>query len=344
MSLWTDLIDPATLTGYARKSLEDYEAAKGTLARYLPNRTVEDTVVRFNVTQNGLVETAKFRAFDAEPEIGKGEGGKRVTIELPAIGQNIPITELDQLRNRNASDDLKVREILKTTRRVVRAVADAMEYQRGVALLTGIGTIAQDNFTAVDNFGRSGSHTVSAGTAWSDVTVDRLADLQAWVDTYEATNGELPGSIVMTKPVFRAFAKGNQFQTQLVNGGARRPTDAEVRAFVEGQDLPPIEIYTRKVNLSGTGTTSVLGADKLLLLPAPVDPDDAEGTDLGGTFWGRTLTSDDPDWDIEDTEGAGIVAGVWKNDKPPMISQVISDAIGLPVLANANLSFCADVL
>jgi hypothetical protein len=32
MALWTDVIDPATLTGYARASLEDYEARKGTLA------------------------------------------------------------------------------------------------------------------------------------------------------------------------------------------------------------------------------------------------------------------------------------------------------------------------
>lgn len=344
MSLWTDLIDPATLTGYARTSLAEYEAAKGTLARYLPNRNVEDTTVRFNVTQNGLVEAAKFRAFDAEPEIGKGEGGKRVTIDLPAIGQNIPIDELTQLRNRNASDEAQVRAVAKTTRRVVRAVADAMEYQRGVALLTGIGTINQDNFKAVENFGRAAGHTAAAAVAWSSAAVDRLADLQAWIDTYETTNGELPGSIVMTRPVFRAFAAGNQFQTQLVNGGARRPSDGEVQAIVDGQGFPPIEIYSRKVSLEGV-STPVLGVDKLLLLPAPVDPDDEEGTDLGGTFWGRTLTADDPNWGLEDAaEGAGIVAGVWKNDKPPMIAQVISDAIGLPVLANANLSFAADVL
>jgi hypothetical protein len=40
--------------------------------------------------QTGLVEAATFRAFDAEPEIGKGPAGKRVTLELPALGQNIP--------------------------------------------------------------------------------------------------------------------------------------------------------------------------------------------------------------------------------------------------------------
>ena len=47
MPLWTDIIDPAELTGYARASLADYEATRGTLAQYLPNREVADVVVRF---------------------------------------------------------------------------------------------------------------------------------------------------------------------------------------------------------------------------------------------------------------------------------------------------------
>ena len=79
-------------------------------------------------------------------------------------------------------------------------------------------------------------------------------------------------------------------------------------------------------------------------LPAPVSPDAVDSTDLGATVWGRTLTSTEADWGIEDVEQPGIVAGVYRNPKPPMIAEVISDAIGLPVLANANLSMAATVL
>ena len=68
MALWTDVIDPATLTGYARASLEEYEQRKGSLASFLPNEQVEDINVRLNVGNGGLVESAHFRAFDAEPE------------------------------------------------------------------------------------------------------------------------------------------------------------------------------------------------------------------------------------------------------------------------------------
>jgi hypothetical protein len=66
MPLWTDLITPAELTGYARESLASYEARKGTLARWLPNREVLDTVVRFVQGQSGLIPIAQFRAYDAE--------------------------------------------------------------------------------------------------------------------------------------------------------------------------------------------------------------------------------------------------------------------------------------
>ena len=104
MALWTDIITPAELTGYARESLADMELQRGTLAKYLPNRHVLDTAVRFVVGGSGLVEEARYRAFDAEPEIGRQQGGKRVSIEMPAVSQKIPVSEYRQLRARNASE------------------------------------------------------------------------------------------------------------------------------------------------------------------------------------------------------------------------------------------------
>jgi len=339
MALWTDIIDPATLTGYARRALSEYEAAKGTLARYLPNRTVLDTVVRFTVGQAGLVLEAAFRAYDAEPEVGKRQGGKRVVIELPAIGQNIPISEYEQLRTRNATDEQLRNAILNTTRQVVQAVADRIERQRGIVLTTGVSTIDQANYNVADDFGRAANHTVTAATLWSDQAAKRLDDLVAWADTYEATNGDRPGSIVMSRAGFRSLANGDEFRINLIGGGSRRATDADVQAIVTGEGLPEIEVYTRR-----TSGGLVLPADRVLLLPAPVDTDAWEDTQLGATFWGQTLTSTAADWGIEDAEQPGIVSGVYRNEKPPMIAEVISDAIALPVLANANLSFAAKVL
>lgn len=337
MALWTDIIDPATLTGYVREALADIESRKGSLARYLPNREVSDISVRFVAGQAGLVAEASYRAYDAEPEVGKKPSGKRVILELPAVGQNIPVSEYDQLRTRNASDDVILAQILNTARQVAQAISDRVERVRAVTLRTGVATIAE--IAAADDYGRSGTHTVTAAALWSSATtVSRLTDLQTWCDTYEATNGVAPGSIVMPRAVFRLLQTGDEFKTSLVGGGSRRATSDQVNEVVEGEGLPPIEVYTRR-----TAAGLLLPADELLLLPAPVDPDAWEETQLGATFWGQTLTSTEADWDIADVDQPGVVVGVYRNEKPPMIAEVVSDAISLPVLANANLSFKAKV-
>lgn len=336
--LWTDLIDPATLTGYIRESMTDIEQRKGSLARFLPNRTVPNIVARFTAGQFGLVPEAQFRAYDAAASVGKKPGGKRVTLELPAIGQELIVTEYDQLRTRNASDDAVLKEILNTATRVATAVSDRMERLRGIVLRTGKATIPE--LSTDDDFGRISGHTVTAGSLWTSATsVSRLADLQTWADLFEATNGVAPGAIVMSRRVLRVMAAGDEFKISLTGGGSRPATVADVNAIVEGAGLPPIEVYTRR-----TATGVVLPDNELLMLPAPVDPNAWEQSELGATFWGQTLSSQEPDWMIESLDQPGIVAATFRSQKPPIIAEVVSDAIGMPVLANANLSLKATVL
>ncbi|MEO5920617.1 MAG: major capsid protein [Pseudolysinimonas sp.] len=347
MALWTDIIDPAELTGYARASLADYELRRGTLARFLPNREVADVVVRFVAGATGLVETAQFRAYDAEPEVGKARSGKRVTLELPALGQNIPVSEYQQLRQRNADEDTLRNAIFNTTDQVVRAVADTIERLRGIVLTTGKATINPTNFggkfQADDDFGRSAGHTVTAAVAWSGTTVDILTDLQTWFDTYVTANGQEPGATLVSTRVARAMARNDQFKSALVGGASRPATLSQVSDTIVDNGFPPLVTYDRRVNIGGV-STKVVPDDRLMFLPAPVETDDWQGTELGATFWGQTLTSTDPAFNIESADQPGVVAGVFRNEKPPMIAEVISDAIGMPVLANADLSFAADVL
>lgn len=345
--LWTEIIDPATLTEYARNSMADYERRRGTLARWLPNRFSPDVVVRFLKGQTGLVDIAKFRAYDAEPAIGERKPAKRVTLELPALGQNVPVSEYEQLRARGASptEEQALAAILNTVDAVVQATADAMEHLRGVVLVTGKATVDQgDEFQLDDDFGRSVGHTVTAGTLWSAGTnVSRLEYLETITDVYVAANGEMPGSVVCSNRVFRSLAQGDEFQTQLINGAARPATEQQVQDTVSGAGLPPIIRFDRRVSIDGA-MTRVVPDDRLMLLPAAVEPDDSAGTDLGATWWGRTLTSTEAEWGIEDSEQPGIVTGVYRNPKPPMGLEVIADAIGMPVLANADRSLVAKVL
>lgn len=343
--LWTDVIDPATLTGYARAALADYEERKGTLARWLPNRDVADVVVRFMAGQTGLIDVARFRAYDAEPEVGKRQPKRRVTIELPALGETRPVTEYEQLRARGGSvtDEAALVAIQNETLTAVRAVSDAIERLRGIVLSTGKATIDQDNFKSDDDFGRPGAHDVTAGTLWSAAGADPLTDLQTWSDVYENSTGETPGSILMPRRVFRAMSNNAAFKTTLIGGAERAATESQVRDLVSAAGLPTITIYDRRVSVAGSAAR-VTPDNKMFLLPEEVGTDDWQGTDLGATFWGRTLTSTDPEWSIEESEQPGVVVGVYRNPKPPMGVEVVSDGIALPVLANAERSFAATVL
>lgn len=336
-TLWTDIIDPATLTGYARSSFAEYEASKGTLADFLPNVVVNDVVVRGTQGDNGLVEAATFRAFDAELDFGAREGGKRFTIELPALGQQIAISEYQQLRTRNASDEQMLTSILSTTEQVVRAVVDRMEYMRGQVLATGKATINQDNYKTDDDFGRDADMAVTAGNLWNAGSSDPLTDLLGYVEKYTEKNGEAPGTLVVSRKVWGALARHDVFKHTLTGGGSRIATTAEVQGLLDGYGIPEVKIYDRKVRVNGVAT-NVLPDTNLFLLPA------AGQSPLGASFWGETLSSQEPGWNIAGEDRAGIVTAAYKNQEVPMIGKVVADAIGLPILANANYAFTAKVL
>lgn len=354
MALYTDIVTPAELTGYARAALADYETRSGTerngmprigsLARFLPNRTVPSITARFVKGDSGLIDVAEFRAYDAELDIGGKPTKQRVTLELPALGKTIPVTEYEQLRAQAAdvSDAEALLSIENTATLAARSAADAMERMRGIVLSTGKATIDQSNFKADDNFGRAAGHTDTAPALWSVSGTDAIGQLEDFSDTYVEANGEEPGALVMSTTVFRNLIALDQFSVT-VAGASRRATASEVRDHFESAGLPPIYLYDRRVKVGGS-MTRVMPADEVWLLPMPVDVDAWEDTDLGASFWGRTLTSQAADWQIAAEDQPGIVTGVYRNEKPPMGLEVIADAIGLPVLANANLSMAITVL
>jgi len=101
--LWTEVVQPQSLTTVARETLDERERSKNILAQFLPNRVVDDISVSLSATTNGLVEVAEYRAYDAETPIGAMPGGKKISLELPPLGQKIPVSEYDRLRARGIS-------------------------------------------------------------------------------------------------------------------------------------------------------------------------------------------------------------------------------------------------
>lgn len=345
MALWTDVVTPAELTGYARAALEDYERSMGSLARWLPNRQIPDIIARFVSGRSGLQPVAEYRSYDAEAPIGALPGGQRVTVELPAVGLKVRVSEYDQLRARGADSNEQILSSLeRATTRVVGAVSDRVEVERGKAIETAALAIDENGFKQTGTWSRSGSHTVTASVLWSTpATAKPLDDLTAWRDLYIADNGEAPGAFLTSTKVISALARTAEFRALAATtaGTPSLVSQDAVQAVLAANGLPPFYIYDRQAKV-GPSTVKVLTDTKLFVLPAPVDENYADGTDLGATFWGQTLESAEPDYAIAPLDQPGLVVGAWKT-RDPIAVWAHSAAIALPVLANADLSIVATV-
>ena len=346
MPLWTDLINPVEATGIARDEQYLVEQRKGSLARFLPNVFVDSDHVKFFPGSTGLVDAARYRAFNSPPEIGKGQTVRASSIDLPSIARNEPIDEMTQKELARLSDDRVMKSIEAAIRRNVQAISMRQEWARGKVIDLGALVVDEDNFLINDAFGRNAALAVVAGAGnwWSDAAVDRLTALNAWQDVYKSyNNGEAPGRIVFgSQAAYNAFAAGNQFKT-LIGSSSRPPLASEVEAYSTSAGLPPVEIYDRSVSIEGA-LTKVLDAKKVYFLPEPVDPMDENGSLLGATYWGRTVSAGFPSWGIEPAEQPGIVCGVFKEDAVGRSIEVQGDSIGEPVAANPNASMAIQVL
>lgn len=343
MLLNTDYIQPAELTGYVRGALGDLPVNQFTLARWLPNNTIDDLEYRFTRGGEGLVQAATFRAYDAESPIGSRPGVTRVTGELPPISRKVRLGEYDRLRQRRATNGITT-AIMSDAVRMTRAVAARMELARGEMLYTGKLTLAENGLVGVVDSGRTAGHTVTAGTVWTNFASSTpVTDLLTWRDVYVATNGEEPGAILTSRRVMGLLMQNAQVKALAYPGNtnATLMTQTVINSVLEAFGLPPIYINDEQVRVGNTATR-VIPDDRVLLLPAPGDPNDPESSQLGATLWGTTAESLEPEYGIEDGEEPGIVAGAYST-KDPVAIWTKAAAIALPILANPDLSFCADV-
>ncbi|MCZ1009910.1 major capsid protein [Streptomyces lydicus] len=343
MLINTDYITPAELTGYVRAGEADRAANQFTLARWLPNNPIDDLEYRFTRGGEGLIEAASFRSYDTESQIAARPGITRVSGELPPISRKLRLNEYDRLRQRRLGGQVR-NALMRDALRMTRAVSARMELARGEVLYKGKLELAENGIVATVDFGRKVSHTVVAATAWTNPAAEILADLMAWKATYIATNGEAPGAIVTSDRVVALMMRNDELRALVYAGGVSQPSVisvASINSVLQAYSLPPISTYEAQVRVNGTATR-IIPDDRVLLLPAAGDANDPESTDLGATLWGTTAESLDGDYGIEDGEEPGIVSGVYAEKDPPALWTKAA-AIGLPVLANPDLTFCADV-
>lgn len=343
MLITTDYITPAELTGYAREALADIEQNQFTLSAFLPSEPVDDLQYRFTRGGQGLAEAATFRSYDAESSIASRPGATRVTGELPPVSRKIKLSEYDRLRQRSLDEAIRD-SIFNDTDRMVQAVAARIELARGAALSAGKVTLNEDGVIGEVDFGRRAAHTnVAPGTLWSvAASATPIADLIAWRKTYRANNGGTnPGAILTSETVLAHILRSAEVRN-LVSVGATAPSivsPAALTTLLAAYNLPPIVVNDAQINVRNANdtvtATRVIPESNVILLPA------AGGSQLGGTFWGTTAESLEPDYELTGDE-PGIVAGSYST-KDPVAVWTKAAGIALPVLANPDLTFQAVV-
>lgn len=336
MDLINDYIDPITLTGFARTALADLQENQFTLSKWLPNQTVDDVDWRADTTRGGLAKAAKFRTWDAESPISGRRGLSRLMGELPPISEKKVLGEHDRIKLRRLqNNDSIVNAIFDDTRELILAISARIELARGEILATGKLVLHENGVESTVDFGRKASHTVTAALPWSNPSSTPLADMRTWSKTFKASTGAKPAAFQTSDRVFESLMLHPEFRALVATlaGTPGLVTQETVQSVLVAYGLPRIEIYDAQVDLDGVAT-EVIPDDKFLLLSS---------SGLGATYWGVTAEAMEAEYALGAGDQSGIVAGSYKS-KDPVQVWTKSAAIALPVLANPDNSFAADVL
>lgn len=316
MKLWTDVINPADLTGYAREIADNYDDSA--LSLLMPTATVDDVVFSWDSdTKESL--TAEYRAFDAETSIGDGGGFEHKTAALAPLGRKVRFGEYERLRRRNSDAAAFQAEADKKAAALAKGVVDRINLLRGQALVNGGYTISENGFKQTVDFGRDADLTVTAGTLW-DAGGDPLADITAWAEKFAEHAGVNPTHMVASSKIALAL------RSWITPDGAIKTASlADVNEELAANELPRLAVLNERV-----GTQRIIPADRLVM--------GVEGL-TGGTIFGTTVEADDPRYSLQG-DLPGIVVGAYEQDDPATV-WIRSVAIGLPILANPSMSLSA---
>jgi hypothetical protein len=333
----TDIVQPSTLINYVRTF--DIEVlrpdAQFRLGEWLPDVTTDELEFRIRKGALNDVDAAEYRAWDTPASMVGRPGTSRISGSLGPVSRQIPMGEEEFLRARvllTGSQDPLVHAIYDDAERMMRSVKARIEMARGDIIDDGIVTIAENGLVLTANFGRSATHSVTAGTVWTNPAATILSDLLAWTTTYVNDMGAMPGCILMPRSRISNMALNTEMRSYAaMNGTTPARINAETIAAILGAEgLPPIEIYDTQTRVNGV-RQRVLPINKVYLMPAPGEP-------CGNTFYGITAEALllNQRGLITAADAPGIVAVVTQTEHPVQ-TYTVGTAIALPVMPNPDL-------
>lgn len=332
------------LTVFARQM--DTPANYRLTREILPERSVQG--VRFRTTSaKRRVNAAKFRAYDAPTALAKRQA-ERVVNEgmLPALGQTLPISEMDQilLDVGHGSDTQRYIDLLYSdVERHVESIRTAQELAAGQLLANG--SVSLPGLGLDVDWNVPAENMPTAAVLWDQPTATPLSDERAWIDYLIDSGAPAPREVVTSRRARALLASNAEYQMayygqNAANNPGTTLSPPEVDAVRARFGLPPIRIYDVQVWNDDT-YQRVIPDTKWILIPDVPASEWAE-TQYGVTREAAKFTSGtNPALTREEAPGIVVVTKV--EDDPVQI-YTRGAAIGMPVLYVPDIHISATVL
>jgi hypothetical protein len=343
-----DLIDPAILTEVARLALADEDRPSNALVleRWFPNTATPnlewETTGR---TTRTFTQAMPFRAFTTGAPFGSRPGRVRKSGQLPPMSLQFLLTELDRIRQREAiatggsAAEAVQGDVFNDISAGIRALRARMEIVRADLLMTGAASIAENGLSLTVDFGRDPTRASTVTTVWSDVAnCVPLTDETAVMNLMSDEEGLGPDDMVamfsrQTWLEWKASAQvRNAFNSVRVLSVV---PDSELTQMRRDLDLPEAIIYNAQVRNTAGNARRVITDGKVVYVP--------RNSVVGQTQFGVPAIADEPEMMLELDDRPGPVAYMKREVGPPMNIFTVIDAIGFPVFADPDATYCLTV-
>ncbi|PBC72253.1 MULTISPECIES: major capsid protein [unclassified Streptomyces] len=333
------------LTVFARQL--DTPAKYRLTREVLPPRTIQG--IRFKAeSMKRRVNAAKFRAYDAPTAMAQRQA-ERVVNEgmLPALGQTLAVSEMDQilLDVGSGQDTARYIDLLYSdVERHVESIQTAQELAAGQLLANG--TVNLPGIGLDINWNVPSANMPTAAVKWDQPSATPLADERAWID-YLVNSGAPTPKMVLTSRRARSILASNaeyraafygSYSTETTPTATLAPNDVDTVRARYG--LPPIVEYDVQV-WDDDVYKRVIPDTKWILVP------DVSPAEWAETQWGRTreaaqfTSGTNPALTREEAPGIVVVTHV---DDNPVQIYTRGAAVGMPVLYVPDIHISATVL
>lgn len=321
------------LRGLVDASVQDAVPTLGD--RFLPNANTYSNTFSYDIIKTNKYIGAMI-GYGSEPPVVDRDAVASKMGEIAKMGLKYIATEeellaLHQARNEGEKSAMVDKLTLKGVD-LVQAIQRRIGVIKMEALTKGNFAYNKNGVKVNVDFGVPAEHKVALtdGADWDVADRDVIADLLGWVATYEATNGQSPSVILMSREAQAKLLRNNIIITEAGRpAGSTRVSERELNEVLGGFGLPPVQIVAdRKVTVKDvyTGNDEVIEffpANRVVML--------SEG--IGEFLLGPTVEN-------EFQPGIALEA---KDKDEPIQSILRAVAAGFPALEKPSLIFHADV-